>query len=65
MTVVLADRMADDFNSAFWAVKNWPIDGILGLGTGTPRDNTGKWASPLRQIVPALDKHIFTFALSG
>ncbi|KAH7715429.1 ASP-1 protein [Aphelenchoides avenae] len=65
MSVVLADRLDDDFETEFRALKNWPIDGILGLGTGTPWDNTGAWASPLQQIVPLLDRPMFTFALSG
>ncbi|KAH7715431.1 ASP-1 protein [Aphelenchoides avenae] len=65
MSVVLADRLSDDFDPEFRALKNWPIDGILGLGPGAPWDNTGEWASPLQQIIPTLDKPMFTFALSG
>lgn len=65
MTLVLADQLDDDFYSSFSALKNWPIDGVLGLKLGTPFDNAGEWASPLQQMVPLLDKPLFMFALSG
>ncbi|KAH7680421.1 hypothetical protein AAVH_41204 [Aphelenchoides avenae] len=39
---------------------------MLGLGPGMPwAQPNGYWASPLQQIVPALNKPMCTFALSG